>query len=80
MAAMDRLLSLITESNMFLILGIICIFVAAMSVRDGVVPGRGGAAYRAKNPKSCWFGIAFWLLGGVFCIGKFVYLHHCFSY
>jgi hypothetical protein len=64
---MDRFSFIITPEYRSFLLGAIFILVALGSVFFGACPGRGGCAYRDKEPKSFWFGVAIYFLAGVFC-------------
>jgi hypothetical protein len=65
MAGMDRLSFLIKPEYGSFLGGAFLILVALLSAYFGVCPGRYGRTYRAKDPKSFWFGVSIYLLFGV---------------
>jgi hypothetical protein len=73
MAGMDRLSFLFTPEYSSFLIGAVFILLALFSAYFGVCPGRGGCTYRAKDPKSFWFGVSIYLLGGVFFWIRFWY-------
>jgi hypothetical protein len=73
MVDMDRLSFLITPEYRFFLIGVAFFLLALLSVYFGVCPGRGGSAYRAKDPKSFWFGVSIYFLAGVFFWMRFWY-------
>jgi hypothetical protein len=67
---MDRLADLIFRP--LLLIGIGFILLAVISVCTGVALGRGGPTYRAKDPKTFWWIVLIYFLGGVYFIGDFL--------
>jgi hypothetical protein len=70
---MDRLSFLITPEYRSFLIGTGFFLLALLSAYFGVCPGRGGRIYRAKEPKSFWFGVSIYFLGGVFFWIRFWY-------
>jgi hypothetical protein len=70
---MDRLLFLLTPEYRLFLIGAAFFLLALLSVYFGACPGRGGPAYRAKDPKSFWFGVSIYFLAGVIFWMKFWY-------
>ena len=62
---MDRLSYVFTQEYWFFWLGAGFILLSLGSVYFGVCPGRGGRAYRSKEPKTFWFGVIIYFLAGV---------------
>ena len=62
---MDRLSSHFTSEYTFFWAGAVFILLSLGSVYFGVCPGRGGRAYRSKEPKSFWFGVILYFVFGV---------------
>lgn len=60
------------EYNSFII-GVGFILLSLGSVYFGVCPGRGGRAYRDKEPKSFWFGVVIYFLAGILFLAHFLY-------
>jgi uncharacterized membrane protein YjjP (DUF1212 family) len=58
-----------------LVVGLISFSLATVSTFTGSVWIRfHGRIYRANEPRTFWVSVAVYLLGGVFFIGKFIYL------
>lgn len=68
---MDRLAGIFTDK--FFLLGAAFILLSLGSVYFGVCPGRGGRAYRSKEPKTFWFGVLIYFLAGVFFWIRVIY-------
>lgn len=68
---MDRLSTVFT--NTLFLLGAASILLSLGSVYFGVCPGRGGRAYRSKEPKTFWFGVIVYFLAGVLFWISFFY-------
>jgi hypothetical protein len=67
---MDRLSFLITPEYKLFWIGAGFFLLALGSAYFGVCPGRGCRIYRSREPKSFWFGVSAYFLGGVlFWIG-----------
>jgi len=62
---MARLAFLITPEYMYFWIGAVFILLALGSAYFGVCPGKGCLTYRSKEPKSFWFGVAVYFLGGI---------------
>jgi hypothetical protein len=57
-----------------LLLGFLCFIVAEISIWKGKALTRGhGLVSRAEDPKSFWWIVAMWYVGGVVLIGDFFY-------
>jgi hypothetical protein len=71
---MPDLHSVLRPPYIYLILGFIFIFAAVASTCAGKTFGRYGSwAYRIKERTEFWWGVVLYFLGGVLCIGTFLY-------
>jgi len=68
---MDRVASIFTDK--FFLIGAGFIVLSLGSVCFGVCPGRGGRAYRSKEPGTFWFGVIIYFLAGVLFWVRFLY-------
>ena len=68
---MDRLAAIFTSK--FFLLGAAFILLSLGSMYFGVCPGRGGRAYRSKEPKTFWFCVIIYFLAGVLFWLRFFY-------
>ncbi len=79
MAGMDRLSFLITPEYRPFLIGAGFFLVALLSAYFGVCPGRGCLTYRAKDPKSFWFGVSIYFFAGVLFWIEFRYQFRVFQ-
>ena len=71
---MRNLPSLLRPPYIFLVLGVIFLFVGVVSTCTGVSWARfGRVIYRDKEPNEFWWDVGVSYLGGVFFIGVFIY-------
>jgi hypothetical protein len=73
MDGMDRLSILLTPEYRSFLIGAGFFLLAVLSAYFDACPGRGGIAYRAKDPKSFWFGVSIYFLAGAYFWIRFMY-------
>jgi len=69
----DRLTSTFIREYMPFGIGIVFILLSMGSIYFGACPGRGGTAYRSKEPTTFWFGVIIYFAAGVFLCIRFFY-------
>ena len=70
---MDHYSYLITMPYRLLDFGVICLLVAVISTYTGKALTRGqGLVYRAEDPKTFWWLVAFWSIFGLILIAEFL--------
>jgi hypothetical protein len=71
---MDHYSYLIDRQHRFLLIGIVLLVVAGVFTLTGESLERyGGIVNRSEEPKRFWRNVAFFFLGGVFCIALYLY-------
>jgi hypothetical protein len=66
---MHHMNSLVNQSFIYVILGVIFILIASVSICVGKTLGRFGvSASRTTQPTQFWWGVVLYFLGGIFCI------------
>jgi len=69
---MDRFSNLILSPRF--LLGGFCVIVAVLSTCTGKALTRGqGLVSRAEDPKTFWWIVSIWYIGGILLIGGFLY-------
>jgi hypothetical protein len=63
----DRVAKFIIEPYHFL--GLVFLIVAGISMYTGKTPTRGCLVQRAEEPKTFWWLVAMWFLGGTVFVG-----------
>ena len=71
---MDHYSYLIDRQHRFLLIGILCLVMAALFTLTGTAPERfGRLVYRSEEPKRFWSDVAMFYLAGAFFIALFLY-------
>ena len=67
----DLLHALFQPPDFYAVIGFSALILVVVSVWTGKLPGRGALAYRAKEPKTFWFGVVLYSFLSAWFLVKF---------